>query len=94
MAESTINIEVAYAFPGRQLIIPLAVVEGSTAEQAIIASDILESFAELDLNKLEIGIFGQNCKLDKVLTEGDRVELYRPLLCDPKQARRIRSGSV
>ena len=90
MAEETIRVEVAYALPERQAVIELALPTDSTVEQAIQASGILLQFPEIDLSRQKVGVFSQVCKLDKVLTDGDRVEIYRPLRQDPMDARRGR----
>lgn len=84
------RIEVAYAKPDEQLILDLDVEEGTTAETAIRASGILDHFPEIELEKATIGIFSKPCKFDQPLKPGDRVEIYRPLLADPKEARRRR----
>ncbi len=86
-----ILIEIAYALPQVQTVIPLKVAEGITAEQAIHASGILEQFPEIDLSKTKVGIFGKLAKMDTVLRHKDRVEIYRQLLADPKEARRRRA---
>ena len=90
MATELIKVEVAYAMPEKQALISLNLPFGSTAERAITASGILQQFPEIDLSTQKIGIFGTLCKLDKPLTEGDRVEIYRPLIQDPMTARRNR----
>lgn len=90
MADGLISVEVAYAKPDRQNIISLTLLVDSTAEQAISASGILQQFPEIDLSRQKIGIFGQVCKLDKPLTDGDRIEIYRPLQQHPMEARRGR----
>lgn len=87
-----ITVEVAYARPDRQVIIPLRVMPGTTAELAILASGIISQFAEITLAKNKIGIFGKLIKLDTVLRHMDRVEIYRPLTADPKAARRQRAA--
>lgn len=92
MADSVINVEVAYATFSEQVIIPLQVAQGITAGEAIELSKILSRFPDIDLTKTKIGIFSQICKLDTVLKPNDRVEIYRPLLCDPMQARRQRAA--
>ena len=86
-----INVEVAYAKPDEQVIIPLQVSEGTTVNEAIELSQVLLRFPEIDLVKTKVGIFSQVCKLDAVLKQNDRVEIYRPLLLDPMQARRQRA---
>jgi putative ubiquitin-RnfH superfamily antitoxin RatB of RatAB toxin-antitoxin module len=92
MADSFINVEVAYAAFAEQVIIRLQVIQGSTVEDAIELSKILSHFPEIDLAKTKVGIFSQLCQLDKVLKPQDRVEIYRPLLCDPMQTRRLRAA--
>ncbi len=87
-----IDVEVAYARDDRQVILPVNVPVGTTAEQAILFSGILEQFPEIDLASNKIGIFS---KLSKPVTElkaGDRVEIYRPLIADPKEVRRKREA--
>ncbi len=81
-------VEVAYARPDEQVIIPLNVTPGTVVETAVLESGILERFPEIDLSNCKVGIFGKLGKLDKVLNEGDRVEIYRPLIADPKAARK------
>jgi uncharacterized protein len=90
-AESLV-VEVAYALPRRQLILELQVDEGTTAEQAIRTSGILEQFPEIDLENSKVGIFGKPCKLTDTLHNGDRVELYRPLIADPREIRKQRAA--
>ncbi|ANE55860.1 RnfH family protein [Methylomonas sp. DH-1] len=90
MAVDRINVEVAYALPERQLLIPLALPLGSTADQAISASGIAGQLPDIDLTQQTIGIFGAVCTKDKVLADGDRVEIYRPLRKNPMEARRER----
>jgi uncharacterized protein len=84
-------VEIAYARRESQLIIPLEVDPTLTAEQAIRRSGILERFPEIDLTVNKIGIFGKLISLDQPLRTGDRVEIYRPLIADPKQARQQRA---
>ena len=93
MGLNKITVEVAYALPGKQKIISLQVVEGTTIEQAIQQSGILQLFPEINLDKQKVGVFSQIKALDTVLKEGDRVEIYRPLTRDPKDKRRIRAAS-
>lgn len=87
-----IMVEVAYALPKQQLIIPVNVAEGTTAEAAVLASGIMEKFPEIDLNANKLGIFGKLVKSDTVLRHLDRVEIYRPLIADPKEVRRQRAA--
>jgi putative ubiquitin-RnfH superfamily antitoxin RatB of RatAB toxin-antitoxin module len=87
MAE-TIRVEVAYADPQRQVLLAVAVATGSTVADAIAASGILAQLP--GFVPAGIGIFGQRVGPDTRLRDGDRVEIYRPLRIDPKQARRNR----
>lgn len=89
--ENVITIEVAYAEPSKQKIIALKVYEGITAQQAVERSGIVRFFPQLDLSQADYGIFSNACKPDTVLRAGDRVEIYRPLLCNPKEMRRQRA---
>lgn len=91
-SQSEITVEVAYALPHEQLIIPIKTQNGTTAEQAIYASGILKKFPEIDLAINQIGIFGKLTKLDSVLRHLDRVEIYRPLIADPKEVRKQRAA--
>lgn len=86
-----VRIEVACALPQRQCIIALEVAAGTTAQQAVLQSGILAQFPMLDSGNLKLGIFSKATKPDTVLREGDRVEIYRPLLADPKAVRRQRA---
>lgn len=88
----TLTVEIAYALPRRQLILDLQVAPGTTAEQAIHASGILGQFPDIDLENSKVGIFGKPCKLTDTLHNGDRVEIYRPLIADPKEIRRQRAA--
>ncbi|MEI8574003.1 RnfH family protein [Methylomonas sp. EFPC1] len=83
-------VEVAYATPERQLLIPISLAANSTVELAIEASGILREFPEIDLSQQKVGIFGVVCNLDKNLSAEDRVEIYRPLKQNPMDARRGR----
>jgi len=83
-----IDIEVAYARPDKQLILPVSVPAGTTIEKAIALSGITQRFPEIDPGKLVAGIFGKRAKLDRILANGERVEIYRPLKADPREIRR------
>jgi putative ubiquitin-RnfH superfamily antitoxin RatB of RatAB toxin-antitoxin module len=87
-----ILIEVAYALPQKQIIIPIKIKAGVTAEEAINASGIIKKFPEIDLKINQIGIFGKLTQLDHVMRERDRIEIYRPLIADPKEIRRQRAA--
>ena len=85
-------VEVAYALPNEQLIVPVKVTTGITAEQAIQSSGILNKYPEIDLAINKIAIFGKLSKLDMPLRHLDRVEIYRPLIADPKEVRKQRAA--
>lgn len=89
-------VEVAYALPERQSLIRLEVAPGTTLYQAVLQSGILEQFPQIDPERDAMGIFGRIVKNPKeqVLEEGDRVEIYRPLKIDPKQARLNRASKA
>lgn len=86
-----IQVEVAYALPQQQVILPLKLATEATVEEAIKLSGILEKFPEIDLAQFKVGIFSKLTKLDTVLRDKDRVEIYRPLIADPKEVRRKRA---
>lgn len=91
MVDKKIAVEVAYAKPEEQVIIPVQVAENSDVEAAIMASGVLELFSDIDLSKNKVGVFGKACKLDRVLQPGERVEIYRALIADPKAVRKERA---
>jgi uncharacterized protein len=82
------EIEVAYALPGRQRVVHLELERPMTAEEAVRASGLLEEFPELAGQALALGIYGRRVDGTYVLRAGDRVEIYRPLKVDPRDARR------
>ncbi len=86
-----ILVEVAYALPAEQIILPIKVAAGTTAESAVKQSGILAKFPEINLAENKIGIFGKLTQLDTPLRDKDRVEIYRPLIADPKEVRRQRA---
>lgn len=88
-----INVTVAYATPQQQIVIPLRVPAGSTLEQAIQSSGVLEQFAEINLTINSVGVFGELASLDDPVPAGGRIEVYRALLADPKLARRRRAAA-
>jgi hypothetical protein len=90
--EGSIRVEVAYAKQDNQALIELDVAPGSTVQEAINRSGILERFPEIDLNENKVGIFGKLARLDTQLNKGDRVEIYRPLIADPKEQRKKRAA--
>ena len=85
-----LRVEVIYALHNRQVLLALEVEEETTVKQAIEKSGILRRFPEVDLIRMPVGIFGRATRLDARLRDGDRIEIYRPLIADPKQARHAR----
>jgi len=86
-----ISIELVYALPGEQLLLKQKVTSGTTVEQAIRTSGILQKYPEIDLKVNKLGIFGKLTKTDALLRDKDRIEIYRPLIADPKEVRRKRA---
>jgi hypothetical protein len=85
------QIEVAYGLPQKQQLITLNVESGITVEQAILKSGILSIFPEIDLSKNAVGIWNRMAKLTDTVSNGDRIEIYRPLIADPKEVRKKRA---
>jgi putative ubiquitin-RnfH superfamily antitoxin RatB of RatAB toxin-antitoxin module len=86
-----INVEVVYALPHEQALVKVRLPAGATVAQAIESSGIGGKYPEIDLAKNKLGIFGKLTKADAVLRDRDRVEIYRPLIADPKEVRRKRA---
>lgn len=88
----TIRIEVIYALPHEQLLLDTQVPMGASIRDGILASGILERYPELNIDTLAAGVFGKLAKLDTPLRERDRIEIYRPLIADPKAVRKQRAA--
>lgn len=87
-----INVEVSYALPQRQELIRVSVPEGATVRDAIDASGILAKYPDIDLDKNnKVGVYAKLTRLDTALRDRDRVEIYRPLIADPKAVRKKRA---
>ena len=86
-----LEIEIVYGLADRQVLKSMTVVEGTTVREATLKSGLEVEFPELDLQQSPLGIFGKAVKDETVLRDGDRIEVYRPLLIDPKEARRKRA---
>jgi hypothetical protein len=87
-----LEVEVTYALPDRQFLKRVRLPEGSTVRAAIEASGVLQAFPVIDLESAPVGIFSRRTTLDTVLSSSDRVEIYRPLIVSPGEARRERAG--
>lgn len=92
MADKRIAVEVAYVGEHDQALLAVEADAGLTAREAVERSGILRRFPEIDLGKIKMGIFGKLAKPDQVLESGDRVEIYRPLIADPKETRKKRAA--
>jgi putative ubiquitin-RnfH superfamily antitoxin RatB of RatAB toxin-antitoxin module len=88
---ATIQVEVVYALPAEQTLLRVTLAEGATVEEAIRASGVLDAFPQIDLARNKVGIFSKLVKLDEKVRDRDRVEIYRPLIADPKEVRRKRA---
>ena len=86
-----INIEVVYALPHEQTLLKVRVPQNSTIAEAIRISGILEKYPDIDLSKSKLGIYSKLSKADAILRDKDRIEIYRPLIADPKEIRRQRA---
>jgi putative ubiquitin-RnfH superfamily antitoxin RatB of RatAB toxin-antitoxin module len=86
-------VEVAYALPDEQVILEINVETGTTVRQAIELSGILDRYPQINLDQDKVGIFGKLTKLDTALRAKDRVEIYRPLIADPKEIRKQRAAA-
>lgn len=98
MSAETIHIEIAYALPDRQKLMALQVPLGTTAREAVKLSSLADEFPQIDLEEDPLGIFGQALGVrgmppaeEYQLRQGDRVEIYRPLIADPKEVRKKRA---
>ena len=89
------KIGIAYAHPNRRVWLNIEMPDGTTIQDAINRSGILKQFPDINLETQKVGIFGKVSKLDAVLTDGDRVESYRPIICDPKTVpRKAKAGDA
>lgn len=87
-----ISVEVCYALPEKQVLIRLKLPLGATLLQALEASGLLQKHPEIDLKKNKFGVFAKLTKPEGILRDGDRVEIYRPLIADPKEVRKQRAA--
>ncbi|KLV04490.1 hypothetical protein ABT56_15280 [Photobacterium aquae] len=89
--EKLIHVEVVYALPHIQKVIRLTVTPDTQVQDIIEQSGVLEQHPEIDLKQNKVGVFSRNVRLDATVHDGDRIEIYRPLLADPKDIRRKRA---
>ncbi len=86
-----IRVEVAYATPDRQRVLEVELPPDSTVEEAIRASGILDEFPDIDIGRQAVGVYGRLVARSDTVRDGDRVEIYRPLIADPKEIRKERA---
>ncbi|MGF1722563.1 RnfH family protein [Vibrio kyushuensis] len=86
-----IHVEVVYALPQEQRVFTLVVNKSMSVEEIIVQSGVLALYPEIDLKLNKVGVFSRNIKLDATIQDKDRIEIYRPLLADPKEIRRKRA---
>ena len=91
---NSIDVEVAYALPDEQSILPLQVPAGTSVIEAARRSGITDKYEGIDLDNAKFGIFGKVVAPTQVLNDGERVEIYRPLIADPKEVRKARAARV
>lgn len=94
MAQNKFIIEMIYALPHEQKLLRMEVAPNTSILDAILESDLLLLYPEIDLNQVKVGIFGKQKKLTDLISPGDRIEIYRPLLIDPKEARRHKAKKI
>lgn len=87
----SISVQVVYARPDKQVLKEVSLPEHATVEAAITSSGLLKEFPEIDLLKNDVGVFSERRKLNDTIREGDRIEIYRQLIADPKEVRRVRA---
>lgn len=87
-----IHVEVIYALPEEQNLLNVGVEDGIDVEQVILESGVLEQYPELDLETMKVGLFGKITTMKQKVRDKDRVEIYRPLIADPKEVRKKRAA--
>lgn len=93
VVKEQIEVEVAYAKPEEQLIVKIAGEKGMDIKSAIMRSKIIERFPEIDMENAKVGIYGKVVPMDHILCTGDRIEIYRELIADPKAARKKKAAA-
>lgn len=87
-----INVEIVYALPDEQVISTISVPEGTIIKEVLLKSNIFEAYPELDLEVMKVGLFGKLVKMDQSVRDRDRIEIYRPLIADPKEVRKRKAA--
>jgi len=91
MSSELITVEVAYALPTKQSLVSVAIDKNATVEEAIQASNLLHEYPDIDLSKTKVGVWSRVVRLKDTLIDGDRIEIYRALIADPKEIRKRRA---
>ncbi|WP_334062375.1 RnfH family protein [Alteromonas genovensis] len=91
MTSELITVEVAYALPTKQSLVSIAIDKNATVEEAIQASNLLHEYPDIDLSKTKVGVWSRVVRLKDTLIDGDRIEIYRGLIADPKEIRKRRA---
>ncbi|QIW16373.1 RnfH family protein [Pasteurellaceae bacterium RH1A] len=86
-----LSVEVAYAYPEKYFLKKVMLEEPASIQNVILKSGVLQKYTEIDLRTSKVGIFSRPAKLTDLVEDGDRIEIYRPLLADPKEIRRKRA---
>lgn len=89
--ENKIQVEVVYPLPDEQKVLQVKVEKGTFAKDAVRQSGLLKLYPEINLDEASIGIYSRLLKSDEIVCDGDRIEIYRPLLADPKEVRKRRA---
>jgi len=92
LKNNLIQVEVVYGLADEQALLSVDVPQGAGVRDVILASKITEQFPEIDLDKAKVGIFGKLTKMEQIVRERDRIEIYRPLIADPKEVRKRRAA--
>jgi len=87
-----VNVEIAYALPEEQILIDVSVRSGADIKDAVLKSGVLKLYPNLDVENMQVGIFGKLAKMNYMVRERDRIEIYRPLIADPKEVRRRKAA--
>lgn len=91
-ADESLEVQVVYALPDRQKVYSIRVPAGTTIADAVRTSGVLEECPAIELAAVKLGVYGHKAAPDQVVRAGDRIEIYRPLMADPKVVRRERAG--
>ena len=87
-----IQVEVVYGLAEEQVLLSVSVPDNSSVKDVILVSKIIEQFPDIDIDVVKVGLFGKLTKMDQIVRERDRIEIYRPLIADPKEVRKRRAA--